>query len=82
MIKREFEDIDDFGEKIMKAEIEFDKPVLRNGAKHCKHFFIVYKTEEELQAILNEFSFEDEILEEVYVEPENIEEKEQENNEL
>lgn len=58
MIKRKFEDIDDFGEKIMKAEIEFDKPVLRSGAKHCRHFFIAYQTEEELNNILAEFSFE------------------------
>lgn len=57
-IKRKFEDIDDFDNPIMKAEIEFDKPVLRNGAKHCKHFYIAYDTEEELNNILAEFSFE------------------------
>ena len=45
-------------EDCMIAEIQFDKAVLRNGAKHCKHFFIEYKTEEELLTILSEFSFE------------------------
>ena len=56
---RRFEDVDDFNEKIMKAEVQFDKAVLRNGAKHCRHFYIEYKTEEELQAILNEFTFDE-----------------------
>lgn len=63
-IKRKFEGQDDFGNACMFVEIEFDKPVLRNGAKHCKHFNIAYQIEEELEKILKEFTFE-----EVFVEP-------------
>lgn len=57
IIKR-FESKNDNNENVMIAEIQFDKPVLRNGAKHCKHFCIEYKDEEELQNILKEFVFE------------------------
>lgn len=47
--------IDEENKPCMVAEIEFDKPVLRSGAKHCRHFFIAYQTEEELEKILSEF---------------------------
>lgn len=55
------EEKDDFGNDCKIAEIQFDKNVLRNGAEHCKHFFIAYQTEEELDKILSEFSIEKEI---------------------
>lgn len=57
IIKR-FESKNDNNENVMIAEIQFDKPVLRNNVKHCKHFCIEYKDEEELQNTLKEFAFE------------------------
>ena len=59
-IVRIFESVDEENKPYMVAEMQFDKPVLRNGAKHCRHFNIAYHTEEELNGILKEFSFEGE----------------------
>ena len=57
---RRFEGVDDFNEPCMFAEVQFDKNVLCNGGKHCKHFFVQYNTEEELEEIMSHFEFEEE----------------------
>ena len=43
-------------EDCILVEINSDKPLLRNGAKHCRHFYINCKDEEELKNILQEFT--------------------------
>ena len=37
------------------VEVNSPKPLLKNGLKHARHFFITYKTQEELEKVLSEF---------------------------
>lgn len=56
-IVRTFESVDEENKPCMIAEILFDRPVLRDGFKHTRHFSIQYHTEEELTQALSEFTF-------------------------
>lgn len=43
-------------EECWLVEVNSPKPLLKNGFKHVRHFFITFKTLEELDKVLSEFS--------------------------
>ena len=47
-------------EECYLVQVNSPKPLLHNGLKHARHFNIIYKTNEELEKILSEFTIEEE----------------------